>query len=49
MYLKLSATGAMTFEDRDNFRAFKFVAAGDRSNLDPVRKAVAGTAELPDA
>ena len=49
LYLKLSAAGELTFEDRDNFRAFKFVAVGDRSNLDPVRKAVAGTAELPDA
>ena len=49
LYLKLSAAGELTFEDRDNFRAFKFVAAGDRSNLDPVRKAVAGTVELPDA
>ncbi len=49
MYLKLSAAGGLTFEDRENFRAFKFVAAGDSSNLEPVRKAVAGTAELPDA
>ena len=49
MYLKLLAAGELTFEDRDNFRTFKFIAAGDRSNLDPVRKAVAGTAELPDA
>jgi len=49
LYLKLSAAGELTFEDRDNFRTFKFIAAGDRSNLDPVRKAVAGTAELPDA
>jgi hypothetical protein len=49
LYLKLSATGELTLEDRDNFRAFKFVAAGNRGNLDQVRKAVAGTAELPDA
>ena len=49
MYLKLSATGELTLEDRDNFGAFKFVAAGDSRNLGPVRKAVAGTAELPDA
>jgi hypothetical protein len=49
LYLKLSAASELTFEDRDNFRAFKFVAAGDRNNLDQVRKAVAGTAELPDA
>ena len=49
MYLKLSETGELTLEDRDNFRAFKFVATGDRTNLDSVRKAVAGTVELPDA
>jgi hypothetical protein len=49
LYLKLSASGELTFEERDNFRAFKFVAVGDRGNLDAVRKAVAGTAELPDA
>ena len=49
MFLKLSAAGELTFEDRENFRAFKFVASGDRSNLEPVRKAVAGTADLPDA
>jgi len=48
LYLKLSAAGELTFEDRDNFRAFKFVAEGDHNNLDQVRKAVAGTAELPD-
>jgi hypothetical protein len=49
MFLKLSAAGELQLEDRNNFRAFKFVAAGDRSNLEQVRKAVAATAELPDA
>jgi hypothetical protein len=49
MFLKLSAAGELQLEDRNNFRGFKFVAAGDRSNLEEVRKAVAATAELPDA
>ena len=49
MFLKLSAAGELTFEDRENFRAFKLVASGDRSNLEAVCKAVAGTADLPDA
>lgn len=49
MFLKVSADGEVTFEDRDNFRAFKLVAAGDAGKLDAVRRAVAGKAELPDA
>ncbi len=49
MFLKLSATGALAFEDRDNFRAFKLVVEGDRDRLDDVRRAIAGKAELPDA
>lgn len=38
----------VTLEDRDNFRAFKLVVIGDASNLDDVRKALVGIAELPD-
>jgi hypothetical protein len=49
MFLKFSAAGGLTFEDRDNFRAFKLVVEGDRAELDAVRRAVAGKAELPDA
>jgi len=49
MFLKVSAGGALTFEDRNNFRAFKLVVEGDRGKLDDVRRAIAGKAELPDA
>jgi hypothetical protein len=49
MLLKVSAAGDLTFEDRDNFRAFKLVAEGERGKLDAVRRALAGKAELPDA
>jgi len=49
MFLKLSAGGDLTLEDRDNFRAFKLVIAGDRSRLEDSRRALAGKAELPAA
>jgi hypothetical protein len=49
MFLKLSAGGALTFEDRNDFRAFKLVVEGDRGNLAEIRRAVAGKAELLDA
>lgn len=49
MFLKISAGGELTFEDRDNFRAFKLVAVGEPSKLDAVRRALTGKAELPDA
>jgi hypothetical protein len=49
MFLKISAGGELTFEDRDNFRAFKLVAEGEPGKLDQIRSAVAGKAELPDA
>jgi hypothetical protein len=49
MFLKLSATGELQFEDRNNFRAFKLVVEGDRDRLDDVRRAAAGKAELADA
>ena len=49
MFLKFSAADGLAFEDRDNFRAFKLVVEGDRAQLDAVRRAVAGKAELPDA
>jgi hypothetical protein len=48
MFLRFSAAGDPQFEDRDNFRAFKLVVEADRSRLDEVRHALAGTAELPD-
>jgi hypothetical protein len=49
MYLKLNAAGELTFEERENFRAFKLVVEGSRDRLDAVRKALSGKAELPDA
>jgi hypothetical protein len=49
MFLKLTADGALQFEDRQNFRAFKLVVESDRSRLDAVRNALAGKADLPDA
>lgn len=49
MFLKLSSTGELQLEDRENFRAFKLVVEAGRDRLDHVRRALAGKAELPDA
>ena len=49
MFVKLAADNRVTLEDRDNFRAFKLVVEGGQGRLDAARKALAGTAELPDA
>ena len=46
MFVKVSASGGVTLEDRDNFRAFKLVV--ECADLDAVRRALAGTAEVPD-
>jgi hypothetical protein len=48
VFVKVSATGAVTLEDRDNFRAFKLVVTGNAAKLDTARKSLAGIAELPD-
>jgi hypothetical protein len=48
VFLKLTASGELLFEDRDNFRAFKLMVEGGPDRLDAVRKATAGKAELPD-
>jgi hypothetical protein len=48
MFVKLSAAGDITLEDRDNFRAFKLVVEGDAARIDQARRALANTAELPD-
>jgi hypothetical protein len=48
MFVKVSADGRVTLEDRDNFRAFKLVVEGSAAKLDAARKALSGTAELPD-
>ena len=49
MFLKLTASGELSFEDRETFRAFKLVVEGGRDRLYAVRKATAGKAELPNA
>jgi hypothetical protein len=49
MFLKFSTANGLTFEDRDNFRAFKLVVEADRREVDAVRRGTAGKAELPDA
>ena len=48
MFVKLSATGTVTLEDRDNFRAFKLVIEGGPGRLEQARRALTNTAELPD-
>ena len=48
MFLKLSADGSVSLEDRDNFRAFKLVIVGGPARLDQARRALLNTAELPD-
>jgi len=48
MFVKLSAAGSVTLEDRDNFRAFKLVIEGGPARLDQARRALANTAELID-
>jgi hypothetical protein len=49
LYLKLTTAGEVSFEDRQNFRAFKLVVEDGRDKLEAVRKALAGKADLPDA
>jgi len=48
MFIKVSAGGGVTLEDRNNFRAFKLVVERTRDNLGEVRGALAGTVEVPD-
>ena len=48
MFVKVSADGRVSLEDRDNFRAFKLVVEGGPNKLDQARRALANTAELPD-
>jgi hypothetical protein len=49
MFVKLTADRRVLLEDRDNFRAFKLVVEGRREDIDAVRSALTGIAELPDA
>ena len=48
MFIKLSADGRVALEDRDNFRAFKLLIEASPAGLDAARRALTGTAELPD-
>jgi hypothetical protein len=48
MFVKVSADDSVSLEDRDNFRAFKLVVEGGPEKLDAARRALTGTAELPD-
>jgi hypothetical protein len=49
LFLKLCADRRLELAEHDNFRAFKLVVVGRRDELDAVRRALAGTAELVDA
>jgi hypothetical protein len=48
MFVKVTADRRVTLEDRGNFRAFKLVVEGRREDIDAVRRALLGTAELMD-
>jgi hypothetical protein len=49
MFVKVSADGGLTLEDRSNFRTFKLVVDGPRENVDRFRSALTGAVELTDA
>jgi hypothetical protein len=49
LFLKLSADRDLQLAEQDNFHAFKLVVVGRRDELDAVRRALAGTADLVDA
>ena len=49
MFVKVTADRRVVLEERDNFRAFKLVVEGSRDDIDAVRRALQGTAELADA
>ena len=49
MFVKVTADRRVVLEDRDNFRAFKLVVEGRRDDIDAIRRALDGTAELADA
>ncbi len=48
MFVKVSASGSVTLEDRGNFRAFKLVIEGDPTKIDDARRALAGAADISD-
>jgi hypothetical protein len=47
MFVKVSA-GRVSLQDHNNFRAFKVVIEGRPDSIDSARRALSGTAELPD-
>jgi hypothetical protein len=49
VFVKVTSDRRVALEDRDNFRAFKLVVEGRRDDLDAIRSALHGTAEMPDA
>jgi hypothetical protein len=49
MLVKVTADRRVVLEERDNFRAFKLVVEGSGQDLDAIRRALQGTAELVDA
>jgi hypothetical protein len=49
VFLKFTGAAGLQLEDRDNFRAFKLVVEAERGEIEDVRRAVAGKAELADA
>ena len=48
MFIKVSADGRVALQERDDFRSFKLVIEGSPATLEAARRALAGTAELPD-
>jgi hypothetical protein len=48
MFICVHATNDVTFEDRDNFRAFKVVVRIPQATLEEAQIALAGLATLPD-
>ncbi len=49
MFIKADAQGGVQLEDRDNFRAFKVVANGQPTQIERLRRTLAGLATLADA
>jgi hypothetical protein len=49
MFVRVTADRRIVLDDRDNFRAFKLVVDGRRDDIEAVRRALTGTAELADA
>lgn len=48
MFVKVSASGGVSLEDPNNFRAFKVVVEGDPAAIDNARRALVGLADVSD-